>query len=78
MIDDFRKDWCKFHELLKLLDKYPIKVECKGSFYELLATTIIITAPFPPDYMHDTREDITQLMRRIKQVRLFEERKVED
>ena len=77
LIDDFRKDWCKFHVLLKLFDKYPIKVECKGSHYELQATTIIVTAPYPPEYMYDTREDIKQLLRRINEVREFHERKEE-
>ena len=38
LIDDFRKDWCKFHELLKLLDRYPFKVEAKGSHHQLMAT----------------------------------------
>ena len=51
LIDDFRKDCCKFHELLKLLDRYPFKVEAKGSHHQLMATTIIITAPYPPQYM---------------------------
>jgi len=73
LIDDFRKDWCKFHELIKLLDRYPIKVECKGSFYQLQATTIIITAPCRPEDMYDTREDLYQLTRRIRIVRQFPE-----
>ena len=71
LIDDFRKDWCKFHELLKLLDRYPFKVEAKGSHHQLMATTIIITAPYPPQYMYDTREDIEQLLRRIRVVQEF-------
>jgi len=73
LIDDFRKDWCKFHELIKLLDRYPIKVECKGSFYQLQATTIILTAPVRPEDMYDTREDLYQLTRRITTVKHFPE-----
>jgi len=73
LIDDFRKDWCKFHELIKLLDRYPIKVECKGSFYQLQATTIILTAPVRPEDMYDTREDLYQLTRRILTVKHFPE-----
>ena len=55
LIDDFRKDWCKFHELLKLLHRYPIKVETKGSHQQLQAATIIITTPFRPEETYETR-----------------------
>ena len=30
LIDDFRKDWCEFHELLELLDKYLLKLNVKA------------------------------------------------
>ena len=46
LIVDFRKDWCKFHELIKLIDDYPVKAECKGSFYHVQAKVITITSPF--------------------------------
>lgn len=65
LIDDMRKDWCKYHELLKLLDRYPHRVECKNGSRQLLATRIAITAPMHPSKMYKTREDLWQLLRRI-------------
>ncbi len=43
ILDDFRPDFCKFHELLRILDCYPYKVEVKGSHRELNSKMIIIT-----------------------------------
>ena len=71
LIDDFRKDFCKFHELLKLLDKYPYRVECKGGSRQMKALTIIITCPYHWNVVYSTREDLYQLERRIKSTRLF-------
>lgn len=71
IIDDFRKDFIKFHDLLKLIDKYPYRVECKGSSRQLLATTIIITSPLHPKDTYDTQENIEQLLRRIDEIRKF-------
>lgn len=71
LIDDFRKDFCKFHQLLKLLDRYEYKVEVKGSSRQLLAKKIAITCPYPPDKVYQTREDVKQLLRRIDQVVLI-------
>lgn len=68
LIDDFRKDFCKFHQLLKLLDRYDYKVETKGGSRQLLAKKIAITAPFGPDHIYDNREDVQQLIRRIDEV----------
>ena len=49
LIDEFWKDFYKYHELLRLLDRYPCKVEKKGGWAHLQgmvsATTIVITAP---------------------------------
>lgn len=68
LIDDFRKDFCKFHQLLKLLDRYEYKVETKGGSRQFVAKKIAITAPYAPDKIYDTREDIKQLLRRIDHV----------
>lgn len=71
IIDDFRKDFIKFHELLKLLDRYAYLVECKGGSRQLLAKQIIITSPYHPKQVYDGREDIQQLIRRIDEIREF-------
>lgn len=73
IVDDFRKDFCTFHELLRILDRYPYRVETKGSSRQLLASEIIITCPWAPDVLYASRseEDVGQLMRRIDEVRLF-------
>ena len=65
LLDDIRGDFCKFHELLNLLDIYPIKVESKGGSRQLRAQKIYITTPRPLTEMYQTREDIYQLERRI-------------
>jgi len=77
IIDDMRGDFCKFHELLKLLDKYPFLVECKGGSRQFLAKTIIITSCYSPEMMFQTREDIQQLLRRIDIVKNFSEKYIE-
>ena len=71
IIDDMRGDFCKFHELLKLLDKYPFLVECKGGSRQFLAKTIIITSCYHPKEMFSVREDIQQLLRRIDVIKKF-------
>jgi len=65
IIDDFRKDFCTFHELLRILDRYPYRVEVKGGSRQLLAKKIWITSCYHPRDVYDTREDIEQLIRRI-------------
>lgn len=73
IIDDFRKDFCTFHELLRILDRYPYRVNIKGSTMWLQPTTevIIITSCYPPTQVYDTREDIEQLLRRIDIIQEF-------
>ena len=65
LLDDIRKDFCKFHELLNLLDIYPYRVECKGGSRQLRCKKIYITTPIPLTEMYECREDIYQLERRI-------------
>lgn len=74
IIDDFRGDFCTFHELLRILDGYPYRVQVKGSSCWLRAETIIITSPFHPSKVYSTIEDVTQLLRRITEIRKFEKK----
>lgn len=77
LLDDFRKDFCTFHELLRILDRYEYRIECKGGSRQLLAKRIIITCPFFPAELYNTREDVSQLMRRIDVIKFFEKPQTE-
>lgn len=74
IIDDFRKGWCEYGVLLRLLDRYPLRVETKGGSRQWVPEVIIVTCPWAPDvlyggdYYHDK---IGQLLRRIGTIRLF-------
>lgn len=72
VIDDFRGDFCTFHFLLRLLDRYPLKVAIKGGFMEWTPSRIFITSPHHPrDVYNKTDEEIKQLTRRITQITHF-------
>ncbi len=68
LIDDFRQGWCSFRELLRLTDKYPVKIENKGGSRQFVATKIAITCPFAPEDLYYHGEDIQQLVRRVTAV----------
>jgi len=66
LIDDIRRDWCKFVELLGITDRYAYQVEVKGASRQLLAEKIIITCPYTPEELFsDVGEDVGQLTGRI-------------
>jgi len=71
IIDDMRKDFLKFHHLLKLFDRYPYRVQFKGGSRQFLAKTIIVTTCYSPEEMFNNREDIQQLLRRINTIKQF-------
>lgn len=73
IIDDFRYDHCSFSELLRILDRYPYRVEVKGGSRPLLARTIVITCPYHPLEMarYYPNEDVGQLVRRITLIQKF-------
>lgn len=60
--------------LNRLLDRYPMRVETKGGFRQMLASTIIITSPSPPHLWYtdtDQYDRTAQLFRRLSEVREF-------
>ncbi|AXH76024.1 MAG: helicase [Violenivirus cotis] len=73
IIDDYRRDFCKFKALIKLLDCYEFRVECKGGSRQLRAKKIIITTPKSPvdTWEGRTEEDLYQLTRRIDIIRYY-------
>lgn len=69
ILDDFRPWWCRFDYLLRLLDRYPMRVPVKGGFVNWIPEIIVITTQksirdtFTGEYRTD--EDIRQLERRV-------------
>lgn len=76
ILDDFRAGNMKLNYLLKVLDRYPMRVEVKGGYRQLLAKKIIITSIHSPDSCYNTeidklKEPIQQLIRRLDKIILI-------
>lgn len=73
IIDDFRESFGAFERFIKLIDRYPYRVEMKGGSRQFLAKRIIVTSIYPPDevYKHNN-EPVKQLLRRIDKIVKFE------
>lgn len=74
IIDDYRCDFCKFSELLRLFDRYPLRLPVKGATVQFVAKRIYVTAPKSPEDMWRSRceEDLNQLIRRITVIKYFD------
>lgn len=69
LFDDFRGGFCKFRELLRLLDRYPVTVNIKFGSAEWNPERIYITSNVAPEACYDKNgEDIQQLVRRIDNI----------
>lgn len=70
IFDDYRASLCPFHELLRILDRYPYRVQFKGGSIELSASVFVITTPHRPEvtWSNRTQESIAQLLRRITEI----------
>lgn len=71
IIDDYRRDLCPFHELLRLFDRYPHRVEAKGTSMSFITKLVIVTSNKSPEetFVGDNgavREDLGQLIRRLE------------
>jgi len=79
IFDDFRaKHVTSFAFLLRLLDRYPLRVEFKGGFVTWQPEYIFITCPYSPERCFAKRkefvpEDIAQLNRRLNRIDEFDE-----
>lgn len=71
ILDDFSGDFCQYRYLLRVLDKYKLKVEIKGSFAWALWTTVVITTNVHPSAWYPN-QDTTPLQRRITEIRYLE------
>lgn len=77
LFDDFRANHCSFNYLLRLLDRYPLKVPIKGGFVDFVPERIYVTSCKPPDKIYnpdnfDNEEKVEQLLRRIHKVTTLE------
>jgi hypothetical protein len=73
VVDDFRGDFTTFHDLLRILDRYPYRVNVKNGYRFWKAQRIIITSCFRPEEVYANRfegkpEDAKQLLRRIDSI----------
>lgn len=74
LLDDFRKNWMNWSQLLKFTDRYPNWLRTYGSMRQNKAKVIVFTAPCSPQEMFENNdEDITQLLRRIDLIKNFDE-----
>lgn len=72
IFDDFRPEDMKFQRLLKLLDRYPFRVEVKGGARQFDSGLIFITCPKPPSECYlEAGEELGQLLRRINVIKEF-------
>lgn len=73
IVDDFRRDFCTFAELLRMFDRYPYRVEVKGHSTQFRARRIFLTCPLDirRTWEGRTEEDLLQLERRVEHVIQF-------
>jgi len=74
ILDDFRRTWCEFRDLLRFLDRYPLYINVKGGYIPAEYTKVIITCPHAPEKLyrdHLGDEDLVQLLRRIHKLVKF-------
>lgn len=73
IMDEFRGQ-LTMGSLLRLLDRYPKRVQVKGGSCQFVADTIVITSPMHPRFWYrDVPSDrIEQLLRRICEIRDFD------
>lgn len=71
ILDDFRANNMKFNYLLRLLDRYPMRVEVKGGYRQMNSKKIFVTTIVHPQNVYnmaDNDEPIRQLIRRIDNI----------
>lgn len=65
IVDDLRRDSFNFAFLLRLLDRYDMRVEYKGGMSPWIPKLIFVTAPHAPAGLYINAEDLTQVTRRV-------------
>lgn len=74
IIDDFY-GWIRLDEMLRILDRYPHRVQVKGSYVQFLAKKIFITSNIEVSSWYKNCESvlIEALLRRIDSITIFPE-----
>lgn len=69
LFDDFRGSHIRFTSLLRLLDRYPLRVPIKGGTVQWCPKRIYVTSQHhPKDVYEKSDEDVKQLTRRIDKI----------
>ena len=75
IIDEFQESMFNFRRLLSLLDRYPMRLNTKGSSVHFNSPIIYITSEHHPRYMFPTTradsDDLQQLLRRLQKIENF-------
>jgi len=72
LIDEFDGSYITFRGFLKMFDKRPVRVELKVGHTTFAPKTVVITCEFhPKDVWSKNEGNMRQLMRRIKEVKMF-------
>lgn len=66
IIDEFY-GWIQYDFLLRLLDRYPLRVEIKGGAVNMAATKFVITSNKPWREWYKNIDDLSALERRIRE-----------
>lgn len=70
--DDFRPSQIVFRDLLRIIDRYPVRVETKGGQRQCRFLKIIFTGTKHPKDVYDVGDErVDQLIRRIDKITHF-------
>jgi hypothetical protein len=79
VMDEFRPTWCNYSYLLRLLDKWPLRLPMKGAHTWALWTRVIITTTHPVGTWYDVADSATgELFRRISRTITLSQRAGEE
>nr|WPT10111.1 rep protein [Duck circovirus] len=70
VMDDFY-GWLPYDDLLRITDRYPLRVEFKGGMTQFVAKTLIITSNREPRDWYKSEFDLSALYRRINKYLVY-------
>jgi len=78
IMDDLDLTQFNMKEILKLFDRYPYRLEIKGSSCQFTSKRIIVTHKDPPEKAFEHHRDKKEILRRIDEIIEFENTPPED